>query len=46
MFFIMGLLEQQILGIVGLQIEIKCIFSLIGVLANLHRCILQINNLE
>jgi hypothetical protein len=40
MFFIMGLLEHQILGIVGLEIEIKCVFSFIGVLTNLHICIL------
>jgi hypothetical protein len=34
------------LGIVGSQIEIEKIFSLAGILMNLRRCRLQIENLE
>ncbi len=37
---------QQILGIIGSQIETKCIFSLVGILTNLRWCKLQIDNLE
>jgi len=34
------------LGIVGSQIEIETIFYLVGILTNLRRCCLQIENLE
>jgi hypothetical protein len=40
------LLAQQILGFVGSQIEIEMIFSLAGILTNLKRCRLQLENLE
>jgi len=33
---------QQILGVVGFQIETKWIFSLVGILTNFKRCHLQI----
>jgi hypothetical protein len=46
MFPTLGLVMQQILGIIGYQIEAKCIFSLVGILTNLRRCRLQIDNLE
>ncbi len=35
MFPIVHLLVRQILGIIGPQIEIKCNFSLVGILTNL-----------
>jgi hypothetical protein len=38
MFFIVGFLPRQILGIVGPQIETKRKFSLAGILTNLRRC--------
>jgi hypothetical protein len=34
------------LGVVGFQIETKKSFSFVGILTNLRRCHLQINNLE
>ncbi len=37
MFPIVGFLARQILGIVGSQIEIERIFSLVGILTNLKR---------
>jgi hypothetical protein len=46
MFAIVGFLACQILGIVGSQIETKRIFSLAGILTNLRRCHLQLENLE
>jgi hypothetical protein len=46
MFPIVGFFAQQILGIVGSQIEIERIFSLVGILTNLRRCRLQLENLE
>jgi hypothetical protein len=39
-------LVQQILGIIGLQIKIEWIFSLVGILTNFRRCHLQTENLE
>jgi hypothetical protein len=46
MFFTIGFLAQQILEIVGSQIETKRIFSLVGILVNLRKCHLQTNNLK
>jgi hypothetical protein len=46
MFPIVGFLAWQILGVVGSQIEIKSIFSLVGVLINFKRCHLQTENLK
>jgi hypothetical protein len=46
MFPIFAFLACQILGIVGSQIEIERIFSLVDILSNLRRCHLQTNNLE
>ncbi len=43
MFPTVGLLGQQFLGIVGLQIEIERIFFLVGILT-ITRCRLQIVN--
>jgi hypothetical protein len=39
-------LHEQILGILGSQIEIECIFSLVGVLTVLWHCHLQVENLD
>jgi len=44
-FLIVAFLERQILGTVGSQIEIECIFSLTRILTNLKRC-LQSKNLD
>ncbi len=41
-----GFLIKQILGIIGSQIEMKNVFSLIKILINLKRCRLQLDNLE
>ncbi len=41
MFPTIVVLPHQILGIIGSQIEIKRIFSSIGILTNLRRCHLQ-----
>jgi hypothetical protein len=38
LFPTMAFLVRQILGIVGSQIEIERIFSLVGILTNLKRC--------
>jgi hypothetical protein len=38
MFPTIGFLACQSLGIIGLQIETKWIFSLAGILTNLRRC--------
>jgi hypothetical protein len=46
MFPIVGFLVRQILGILGSQIEIERIFSLVGILTNLRRCHLQSKNQE
>jgi hypothetical protein len=46
MFQIVGFLAKQILGIVNSQIETKRIFSLFGILTNLRRSHLQLENLE
>jgi hypothetical protein len=46
MFPIVGFLAKQILGIVGSQIEIEWIFSLVENFTNRRRCCLQIENLE
>jgi hypothetical protein len=46
MFPIIRFLVQQILGIVRSQIEIEMIFYLVGILTNLRRCCLQIENLQ
>jgi hypothetical protein len=37
------ILTKQILGILGSQIEIKCVFNLVGVLTTLKRCTLQLD---
>jgi len=46
MFPIIGFLAQQILGVVGSQIEIEIFFSFTIIFTNLRRCCLQIENLE
>ncbi len=46
MFLTIRFLAQQILGIVGSQIEIEMIFYLTEILTNLKKCCLQIENLE
>jgi hypothetical protein len=46
MFLVVGLLAQQILGVVRFQIETKRILSLVGIFTNLKRCCLQIENLK
>jgi hypothetical protein len=46
MFPIVGFWACQILGIIGSQIETKIFFSLVGILTNLRRCRLQLENLE
>jgi hypothetical protein len=46
MFPIVGFLAQQILRIVGLQIEIEKIFFLADILTNLRGCCLRSENLE
>ncbi len=48
MFPLFAFLARQILGIVGSQIEIERIFSLVDIFTNLRRCHLhlQTNNLE
>ncbi len=38
LFPIVAFIACQILGIVSFQIEIKIIFSLVGILTNLKRC--------
>jgi hypothetical protein len=45
-FDIVGFLAKKILSIVGFQIEIKHIFSLIEILTILKRCWLQLRNLD
>jgi hypothetical protein len=45
MFPIVGFLAQQILGVVGFQIE-SFFSSLVRILTNFRRCCLQIENLE
>ncbi len=46
MFPIVGFLVPKILGIVGLEIEMEMIFSLIRILTNLRRSRLQLDNLK
>jgi hypothetical protein len=46
MFFIVGSYAKQILRIVGSKIEIKRIFSLVGILTSYRRCHLQLRNLD
>ncbi len=46
MFPIVSFLACQILNIVGSQIEIEIILSLIGIFTNLKRCCLQSQHLE
>jgi hypothetical protein len=46
MFPTIGFLAQHILGIVGSQIKIGWIFSLVGILINIKRCHLQTKNLK
>ncbi len=46
MFLIVGFCAREILGIVGSQIEIERIFLLVGILINLKRCHLQLENLN
>jgi hypothetical protein len=41
MFPLVGFCARQILKIVGSQIEIEIIFSLVGILTSLRRCYLQ-----
>jgi hypothetical protein len=42
MFPTIGFLTREILRIVGFQIEIKRIVSLVGIFINLRRCCLQL----
>jgi hypothetical protein len=42
--FHIGFLVWQILNIIGSQIETERIFSLVGILTNLKRCRLQLEN--
>jgi hypothetical protein len=46
MFHTIGFCARQILGMVGFQIEIEKIFSLVGTLISLRRCHLQSENLN
>jgi hypothetical protein len=46
MFLTIGFFVQQILEIVGSQIETKRIFSLAEIIVNLRKCRLQTYNLE
>ncbi len=39
-------LAKQILGIVGSQIEVQCIFSLVRILTSFRRCQLQSKSLD
>ncbi len=45
-FHVVGFLAKKILGIVGYQIEIECIFSLARILTSLRRYQLQSKNLN
>ncbi len=45
-FLKIGFFVKQILRIVGSQIEIECIFSLVRVLTSLKRCWLECENLD
>ncbi len=44
MFPIVGFLAHEVLGIVTSQLEMKRIFSLVGIFTNLRRCHLQLEN--
>jgi hypothetical protein len=46
MFLTVGFLAEQILGVIGFQIETKRIFSLFGILINFRRCRWLTENLE
>jgi hypothetical protein len=46
MFLIIGFCARQILRIIGFQIEIKRIFSLVRAFINLRRCHLQLENFD
>jgi hypothetical protein len=46
MFPTIGFLTQQILGIIGSQVEIERIFSLVRIFTTFRKCHLQIENLE
>jgi len=46
LFSIVVFLACQIFRIMGLQIEIEKVFSLVGILTNLKRCKLKIDNLD
>jgi hypothetical protein len=46
MFPIVGFLTQHIFGIIGSQIEIERIFSLVRIFITFRKCHLQIENLE
>jgi hypothetical protein len=46
MFPIIGFCARKILRIVGFQIEIKRIFSLVRILTSFNRCRLQLENLD
>jgi hypothetical protein len=46
MFPIVGFIVHQMLSIMGCQVEMGRIFSLINILNNLKRCHLQINNFK
>jgi hypothetical protein len=46
LFPTMTFIVCQILGIVGFQIETERIFSLVGILTNLKRCHVQLDNLN
>jgi hypothetical protein len=46
LFLRVEFLARQIIGILGSQIEIEHIFSLVGILTNLRRYCLQCDNLK
>jgi hypothetical protein len=46
MFPTIGFLPHQILSIIGPQIEIERIFSLVGVFTNFKKYCLQLDNLD
>ncbi len=46
MFPIVDFLAHQILGIIGSQIEIEKVLSLVGIITNLRRCCLKSKKLK
>jgi hypothetical protein len=46
MFSTFGFCAKKLLGIVGYQIELEKIFSLVGILTSLKRCCLQSKSLD